>query len=85
MYIERVTTTHKSADCIAEVARLKNKAIPQWQDCKDTIERISPDLSTGDAEEMLYLVIQAMYTRDGFLEDIERIYEALMRKNYGHL
>ena len=77
-------TTHKSADCLAEVAVLKRKAIPQWQDYKELIERISPNLSTGDAEEMFYLVVQAMYTRDSFLEDVERLYESLMRKNYGH-
>ena len=63
---------------------LKRKAIPQWQDYKELIERISPNLSTGDAEEMFYLVVQAMYTRDSFLEDVERLYESLMRKNYGH-
>jgi len=77
-----VTTTHKSADCLAEVAVLKRKAIPQWQDCKEFIERISPNLSTGDAEEMFYLVVQAMYTRDGFLEDVERIYNTVMARNY---
>ena len=77
-----MTTTHKSADCLAEVAVLKRKAIPQWQDCKEFIERISPNLSTGDAEEMFYLVVQAMYTRDGFLEDVERIYNTVMARNY---
>lgn len=64
---------------------LKRKAIPQWQDLKEFIERISPNLSTGDAEELFYMVVQAMYIRDSFLEDVERLYESLMRKNYGHL
>lgn len=88
MYIERVTTTHKSADRLAEVARLKNTGSSQtpaetWQDYQDLLARMSPNLSTGDAEEMFYLTMLAMYSRAGFLEDVERIYDKVMSRNYG--
>jgi pentatricopeptide repeat protein len=44
---------------------------------------MSPNLSTGDAEEMFYLTMLAMYSRAGFLEDVERIYDKVMSRNYG--
>jgi hypothetical protein len=82
-----MATSHKSADCIAEVAGLKNKgslktANEKWKDYLDAVERISPNLSCGDAEEMFYLIMQEMYTHDGFLERVERIYNTVMARNY---
>ena len=87
MYIERVTNNHKSADCLAEVARVNTGSsqtpAEAWQDYQDLIARMSPNLSTGDAEEMFYLIMLEMYNRVGFMEDVERIYNKVITRNYG--
>jgi hypothetical protein len=81
-----MTTSHKSADCIAEVARLNTGSSQSpaeaWQDYQNLIARMSPNLSTGDAEEMFYLMMLEMYNRVGFMEDVERIYNTVMARNY---
>ena len=84
-----MTNNHKSADCLAEVAKEArvNKGSSQtpaeaWQDYQDLIARMSRNLSTVDAEEVFYLIMLEMYNRDGFLEDVERIYNTFMARIY---
>jgi hypothetical protein len=82
-----VTNNHKTADCLAEVARLKQQRSSESPDelykrYRDLVEKISPNLSTGDAEEIFYIMLVQMFTQVGFVEHVERIYNNYMASNY---